>query len=64
MDEIDPIDELHQIREMLYKKAGGTPQAYVKYVMEQQKEYADRLVDLSKPEPAKKKSRRRSAVPV
>lgn len=49
MKEVDPIEELHQIRQKLYKEAGGTPQAFVRYIMERQKQYADRLVDLSKP---------------
>ena len=47
--DIDPVEELHRIRRALYKKAGGTPEAYVRYLLEQQKQYADRLVDLSKP---------------
>jgi hypothetical protein len=65
MDEmdIDPVEELHQIRQKLYKKAGGTPEAYVRYIMEQQKQYADRLVDLSKPTAAQSKSRRKSTKP-
>jgi hypothetical protein len=65
MDEmdIDPVEELHQIRQKLYKKAGGTPEAYVRYIMEQQKQYADRLVDFSKPESVKNTPRRKPAKP-
>ena len=48
MKEVDPIEELHCIRQIMYKKAGATPEAFVRYLMEQQKHYADRLVNLSK----------------
>ncbi len=59
--DIDPVEELHRIRRKLYKKAGGTPEAYIRYFMEQQKQYADRLVDFSKPETAQSKPRRKPA---
>lgn len=70
MDEIDPIEELHEIRRKLMKKAGGTPEAYVRYIMEQQKLHPEGLVDLSKPKnteeqtrPKTRKARRESAYP-
>ncbi len=59
--DIDPVEELHEIRRKLYKKAGGTPEAYVRYLMEQQNQYADRLVDFSRPGAVKNKTRRKSA---
>jgi hypothetical protein len=61
--DIDPVEELHEIRQKLYKKAGGTPEAYVRYLMEQQKQYADRLVDFSDSGTAKTATRRKSAKP-
>ncbi len=61
--DIDPVEELHQIRRKLYQKAGGTPEAYVRYFMEQQKQYADRLVDFSKPGTVQSNPRRKPAKP-
>ena len=61
MDEIDPIEELHEIRRKIIAKAGGTFDAYMRQIMEQQKQNPDRLVDLSKPKP---QSRRSSVKPI
>lgn len=63
MKEMDPVEELHQIRQKLYKDAGGTPKAFVRYIMERQKQYADRLVDLSKPGMTQNKSRKNPTKP-
>lgn len=63
MDEIDPIEELHEIRRKLMKKAGGTPEAYVRYIMEQQKLHPEGLVDLSKPKTPKNKPGRKPVKP-
>ena len=61
MKEVDPVEELHQIRQKMFKDAGGTPSAFVRYLMEKQKEYADRLVDLSKPDVSENKPRQKPA---
>ncbi len=49
MNDIDPIEEIHEIRRKLMEKAGGTPEAYVRHIMKQQKMNPEGLVDLSKP---------------
>ncbi len=59
----DPVTELHEIRRKLYKDAGGTPEAYVRYLMEQQKQYGDRLVNFGKPSAAKAGACRKQAKP-
>ncbi len=63
MDEVDPIEEIHEIRRKLIAKAGGTLDAYVRHIMEQQKLNPDGLVDLSKPKVAQQKRQRKSAMP-
>jgi len=63
MKEIDPIEELHQIRQKIYKEAGGTPESLVRYYMKLQKQYADRLVDLSKPRLVQAPPRKHPAKP-
>jgi hypothetical protein len=37
MKEIDPVEELHRIRQRICKKAGGTPADYVRYYYEMDK---------------------------
>ena len=64
MKEEDPIEELHRIRRKIYKDAGGTPESLVRYYMKQQKQYGDRLVDLSRSETTQPKSRKRPTKPV
>ncbi len=61
MNEIDPIEELHEIRRKLIAKAGGTLDAYVRQVMKRQKRNPEGLVDLSKPGAAQRKPSRKSA---
>ncbi len=61
MNDIDLIEEIHEIRRKLMKKAGGTPEAYVRHIMEQQKLNPDGLVDLSKPKVVQKKLHRKPA---
>ncbi len=34
MNEDDPVEELHKIRQAIWKKAGGTPEAYAQYYYE------------------------------
>ncbi len=34
MKEIDPVEELHEIRRAICKEAGGTPAAYARYYYE------------------------------
>ncbi len=63
MNDTDPIEEIHEIRRKLMEKAGGTPEAYVRHIMEQQKLNPDGLVDLSKPTATQKKPRRKPAKP-
>lgn len=63
MDDTDLIEEIHEIRRTLMKKAGGTPEAYVRHIMEQQKLNPDGLVDLSKPKITQKKLPRKPARP-
>lgn len=61
MDEVDPIEEIHEIRRKLMKKAGGTPEAYFRYIMEQQRQNPKGLVDLSKSRAVANKPRRKPA---
>ncbi len=34
MEEVDPVEELHEIRKAICKEAGGTPAAYARYYFE------------------------------
>ena len=34
MKEVDPVEELHKIRQAICKEAGGTPAAYARYYFE------------------------------
>lgn len=61
MDELDPVEELHEIRRRLIEKAGGTLDAYVRHVMERQQRNPAGLVDLSKPRTARRKASRKPA---
>jgi hypothetical protein len=63
MKEVDPIEELHQIRRKIFKEAGGTPESLVRYYIKRQKQYADRLVDLSKPGSAQNTPRKHPTKP-
>ncbi len=55
MDEVDPIEEIHEIRRKLMEKAGGTPESYVRNIMEQQKLNPEGLLDLSEPKTVRNK---------
>lgn len=63
MDEIDPIEELHKTRRKLIAKAGGTLDAYIRHIMEDQKKNPRGLVDFSKSESAQNKPLRKSTKP-
>lgn len=47
-DADDPIEALHEVRRKLLEEAGGTIDAYLKKIMEDQKTHPENLVDFSK----------------
>ena len=36
-DDMDPVEEIHQIRKKMYAEAGGTPAAFARYLRELEK---------------------------
>ncbi len=47
MSESPILDELHAIREQMWKDAGGTYEGLFRMIRTQQQEHPERLVDLS-----------------
>ena len=68
MNDIDPIEELHEIRRAICKKAGGTTADYLPYYLEMDKKHvaaskAAEAAASSKPKATESKSRRLPAKP-
>lgn len=62
MDEIDPIEELHEIRRRLYAEAGGTPEAYVRYLRAfEEARQKDLAKKTAKSQPSRRTVKRRKA---
>ncbi len=59
MKEIDPVEELHKIRQAICKEAGGTPAAYARYYFELSQE----RIAAKKPAPAGSKHLKPSVKP-
>ncbi len=58
IDDIDPIEEIHNIRKAMYAEAGGTPAAFARYLRELEQKNAKRQTTAS---PTRKISKRRKA---
>jgi len=58
MKEVDPVEELHKIRQAICKEAGGTPAAYARYYFEmsQKRAAAAQAPKKGKAKPAAKTS--------
>lgn len=59
MKEIDPVEELHKIRKVIMKEAGGTPKAYAQYYyeMSQKRLAAGKAAQKDKESPVKPKQK-------
>ncbi len=61
-DDIDPIEEIHKIREKMYAEAGGTPAAFVRYLRALEKKRTQKSAKRTVPASSRKTTKRRKVV--
>ncbi len=62
MEDMDPIEELHEVRRKIVAKAGGTPTALMRYLRSLEKKEGQTSAKRVVKAPARKIAKRRKAV--